>query len=98
MASNFNTPTPSGRSTPINFKDLVSFLQVCTNPLKHVASLLGAFAWGSVQPLQSVNEHLLTIEHPIQIQDSMKAFKHEHESEAHQVCSPSLSPSSTPAI
>ncbi len=87
MASNYNTPTASGRNTPLHFKDVVSFLY--NNPFKQLSSLL-AWAWDSISlhvELEPVTDKHLTEEHHFNFEqiDAVKNFKHEEESEAHQV-------------
>lgn len=72
------TPTASGRSTPLHFRDVVSALH--DHPIKECSYLLewiGKF-------LQVFTVHLLTVLSQ-QIQDTMKQYKTETESEAHTV-------------
>ncbi|KAI0345290.1 aminotransferase [Trametopsis cervina] len=72
------TPTPSGRSTPIHFKDAVSLLR--NNPLKQ----LGYFFDLAIQFIQEFIYNLL-IESSPQVYESTRHFAGEHESEAHQI-------------
>ena len=84
MASSYNTPTASGRNTPLHFKDVVSFLY---NPFKQLASLL-SWAWDSVpNHVEPPSNKFLTEEHHFNFAqiEVVKQFKHEDESEAHQV-------------
>ena len=77
MAANF-TPTASGRSTPLHFRDVVSvlnggLLQECGHLFECACKIM-----------QSYTVHMLTGLSQ-QVHDIMKQWKSEKESEAHQV-------------
>lgn len=73
------TPTPSGRSTPLHFRDVVSALhdhpvQECGYLFECACKLMQVY---TTQILTGLSQ---------QVHDVMKQYKNEKDSEAHQVC------------
>lgn len=73
------TPTASGRSTPLHFKDVVSALKECGHIFECACLAMQTYAG---QLLTGVSQ---------QIVDTLKQYKNETESEAHQARHPEYS-------
>ena len=79
-ASHTHTPSASGRSTPLNFRDVVSvvqgslLLQECGHVLECACKYMQEYA----------TTILTSVSH--QVHDVMVHWRNETDSEAHQVC------------